>query len=68
MNEELIWDLFRQSGINIGDDQEGNIEKFAELIVRECIAEIANVDLPIVGASFCTTKVANHIADHFGVK
>lgn len=37
---ELIWDLFKQSGIDIGEDQESNIEKFALLITKECITQI----------------------------
>jgi hypothetical protein len=35
MNDR-IWELFKQSGIDIGEDQESNIEKFAELIIKEC--------------------------------
>jgi hypothetical protein len=33
MNDR-IWELFKQSGIDIGEDQESNIEKFAKLIVQ----------------------------------
>jgi len=59
MNER-IWDFFKRSGIDIGEDQEGNIEKFAELIVREC-------------SSFLKDTLDDHFAaeqleEHFGVE
>jgi hypothetical protein len=54
MNER-IWDLFKQSGIDIGEDQEGNIEKFAELIIRRC-CDLTGDSRPIV-----------LIKEHFGI-
>ena len=38
---DLIWDLFKQSGIDIGEDQEDNVEKFAELIVTRCASIVS---------------------------
>jgi hypothetical protein len=70
MNER-IWDLFKQSGIDIGEDQESNIEKFAELIVRECKASIEKtIDLSCttddekMGCEFAITN----LLEHFGVE
>ena len=64
--KELIWDLFKQSGIDIGEDQEGNIEKFAELIVQECAAvyrDSVKSDRPLYPTEFSVT-----LKEHFGVE
>jgi hypothetical protein len=70
MMNELIWDIFKQSGIDIGEDQESNIEKFAELIVKECARvyrdeynNFCESDTPLYPSRL------NQILDtHFGVK
>lgn len=61
---ELIWDLFKQSGIDIGEDQESNIEKFAELIVQECarVASGATNDDNEIRAMYVV------VTSHFGVE
>ena len=71
MNER-IWDLFKQSGIDIGEDQESNIEKFAELIVRECADAIRQDatkfpagDLTWISAMEESARV---VTRHFGVE
>ena len=44
------------------------MEKFAELIVRECINEIHVADVgELKGKSYYLDKVAEHIEKHFGV-
>jgi hypothetical protein len=44
-------------------------DKFAELIVRECINEIYDADIgDLEGKSYYLDKVAEHIEKHFGVK
>ena len=44
-------------------------EKFAELIVRECINEIHVADVgDLKGKSYYLDKVAEHIEKHFGVE
>ena len=60
----LIWELFKQSGVDIGEDQESNIEKFAELIIRECAA-IAN---RVENDEFWITPVDRIIKQHFGIE
>jgi hypothetical protein len=62
MNER-IWDLFKQSGIDIGEDQEGNIEKFAELIIKECRAAINTEDTFLI-AGPCDRL----ICERFGIE
>lgn len=72
MNER-IWELFKQSGIDIGEDQESNIEKFAELIVRDCAVELMKL-----GNSYSECEAdadymqgmldsADIIKEHFGI-
>jgi len=44
-------------------------EKFAELIVRECINEIHVADIgDLKGKGYYLDKVAEHIEKHFGVE
>ena len=44
-------------------------EKFAELILQECINEIHGVDVgDLKGKSYYLDKVAEHIEKHFGVE
>ena len=46
-----------------------NKEKFAELIVRECINEIHVADVgDLKGKGYYLDKVAEHIEKHFGVE
>lgn len=64
MNER-IRELAEQAGWMMGNDVEGfntRLEKFAELIVRECIRLCDQVDL--VGADDCIY----FIREHFGVE
>jgi hypothetical protein len=57
-----IWELFKQSGIDIGEDQESNIEKFAELIVKECCNIMEEHSHRPAGV------VKRNVKEHFGVK
>ncbi len=44
-------------------------ERFAELIVRECINEIHVADVgDLKGKGYYLDKVAEHIEEHFGVE
>ena len=55
--------LLEQSGLQpYYDSQQGDIEKFAELLVKEC-AEIALLDGQLTG----NFEVFNKITKHFGV-
>jgi hypothetical protein len=78
MNDR-IWELFKQSGIDIGEDQESNIEKFAKLIVQECDSIIQkDVSLryknggeteEFMGGHYAGSLLARvKIKEHFGVK
>jgi hypothetical protein len=78
MNDR-IWELFKQSGIDIGEDQESNIEKFAELIVKECVSIIQkDVSLRYINGGETEEFMGGHYAgsllarvkikQHFGVK
>jgi hypothetical protein len=73
MNERIV-ELAEQCGFrsnpNIYDrNQSFDIEKFAELIVRECATIARNTDLEDVdgGDSAVLREVANQIQKHFGV-
>lgn len=35
-----VSDLFKHSGITVGEDQESNIDKLAELVMAECLRTI----------------------------
>ena len=63
--KERIRELAEQAGWMMGDDVEGfntRLEKFAELIVKECIRLCDQVDF--VGADDCI----DNIREHFEVK
>lgn len=60
MNERIKL-LLKQSGLQpYYDAQEGQIEKFAELIARECISIAEN--------TFTGSGTAEIIREHFGVE
>jgi hypothetical protein len=61
---DRIWELFKQSGVDIGEDQESNIEKFAELIVKECCSIVQNYMSRLPEDHELTKR----IKEHFGVK
>lgn len=83
MNER-IQELRIEAGISrLQDDprlvvvnKDGNIidpliglEKFAELIVRECVGEIHRADVgDLKGKSYYLDKVSEHIENHFGIE
>ena len=67
MNER-IRELAREAGFYANPDVE-KFEKFAELIVRECVNEIHVADVgDLKGKSYYLDKVAEHIEKHFGVE
>ena len=68
-NQTMYW-VADNGGLRISDRiPTGYTEKFAELIVQECINEIhgANVS-DLVGKSYYLDLVAEHIEKHFGVE
>ena len=71
MNEQLIGDLFAAAmGRMTGSTSREFSQKFAELIVAECLAQVARVDdmLEDEPAQHAAVAwVARSIADHFGV-
>jgi len=80
MNEERFRELARQAGVLIdwGEDIKvgrwgisgnyKNMQKFAELIVREC-AEIADTERSnSVGCGYITKTNGMRIKEHFGVE
>ena len=67
MNQR-IRELAREAGFYANPDVE-KFEKFAELIVRECVNEIHVADVgDLKGKSYYLDKVAEHIEKHFGVE
>jgi Zn finger protein HypA/HybF involved in hydrogenase expression len=71
MNER-IQQLALQAGFYANPDIE-KFEKFAELIVRECIAACAKHDIESFGilsvrAAMVTKSCQNNIKEHFGVE
>ena len=76
MNErirELADQAVKYSLSNVNRDSEFftpiAMEKFAELIVRECINEIHVADVgDLKGKGYYLDKVAEHIEEHFGVE
>ena len=76
MNER-IRELAEQAGA-IGYDDDGNeltpvlvgkdLEKFAELIVRECARVCNNIDAEYEGEDVLATWCATAIREHFGVE
>lgn len=72
MNERIL-ELALQAGFHppvvkrMGDEYK--FEKFAELIVRECVNEIHVADVgDLQGKGYYLDKVAEHIEKHFGVE
>ena len=66
--EEATKSCWPRQGKLTAGEYSHNLEKFAELIIRECINEIhgANLgDLP--DASYYLDKVSEHIEKHFGL-
>lgn len=71
MNER-IRELFEQAGLkHYGEDYFAKIDKFAELIVKECIQSIENTietncdtDSEKIGCEFAITD----LKEHFGVE
>ena len=46
-----------------------DLEKFAKLIIKECISEIHAADVGnLHGKGYHLDKVAEHIENHFGIK
>jgi hypothetical protein len=71
MNER-IYNLIKQSEVSIGSIRHFNghidINKFAELIVREC-AVIADTERPnSLGCGYITKTNGMRIIEHFGVE
>ena len=65
MNERIL-KLLKQSGLQpYYDAQEGQIEKFAELIVRECAERLLN-DVKLTDIQ--TTRCVASIREHFGIE
>lgn len=54
--------------IETEDHRNLDIEKFAELIVQECIASIQNVDGDNPDATLALVQAENAVRKHFGVK
>ena len=77
MNERII-ELAEQAGMIVGDAGEFDMAKFmpkevkfAQLIVRECLAQVARVDDMLEDEPAQTAAVAwvaSSIAQHFGVE
>ena len=72
MNEQLIGDLFAEATRRMtGSSSKEFSEKFAKLIVRECLAQVARVDDMLEdepAQKAAVAWVASSIADHFGVE
>lgn len=79
MNERIL-ELADKAGADIWDDQASagshfNIEKFAELIIQECLVAINNTNLHHAHTSFdynlvtaTVTKSKKAVQEHFGVE
>jgi hypothetical protein len=76
MNERIseIWDqaakanALLRSGENSWETQKAFIEKFAELIVRECMEMCYRTDTEYEGKKVKPTVIASKVATHFGVE
>ena len=69
MNER-IRELAREAGL-LAYNPEGpptKLEKFAELIVKECVQVCNDVDAEYEGEDVLATWCARAIKDHFGVE
>lgn len=74
MNER-IHELAEQAGsthkqsLGVYQFYSDELEKFAELIVQECVNEIHVADVgDLKGKGYYLDKVAEHIEKHFGVE
>ena len=79
MNEQLIGDLFAEATRRMtGSSSKEFSEKFAELIVRECIDKIETHQIPVgnsaAGEMACEwtyaalKEIRDDIKEHFGVE
>ena len=72
MNEQLIGDLFVEAQRQMtGSSSKEFSQKFSELIVRDCLAQVARVDDMLEDEPAQTAAVAwvaSSIAQHFGVE
>ena len=70
MNER-IRELIKQHGVNITIDGlgygEGNVEKFAELIVRECIEQVWYTREDGINGNI-SEVIKERMKEHFGVE
>ena len=70
MNERFL-ELAKQAGLKFPSETALSPmeEKFAELIVKECINEIHDADVgDLKGKGYYIDRVAEHIEKHFGVE
>ena len=75
MNER-IKELAEQAGISLSQkdysyywvESAEDIEKFAELIVRECMGLCYRIDTEYEGHKVKSTVIASKVAEHFGVE
>ena len=72
MNER-IKELAEQAGFRSNPDiydrnQSFDMEKFAELIVRECMGLCYRIDTEYEGKKVKPTVIASKVAEHFGVE
>jgi hypothetical protein len=70
MKQELIWELMKQAGVKYVTMPKDTVyEKFAELIVRECVEHLeSSVLVPNIEHSRTKTKCVRAIKEHFGVE
>jgi hypothetical protein len=67
MNER-IQELMKQSMVEYQFDMRFSPEKFAELIVRECMDICYRTDTEYEGHKVKSTVIASKVAEHFGVE
>lgn len=67
MNER-IQELMNQTGVPVSMPFDKWCEKFAELIVRECMTVCENLDKEYDGEDVLATWCATEIGKHFGIK
>ena len=81
MNKQLI-ELGIQAGLMTGekeqlffcrpiaqfDEYSPELEKFAELIVKQCANIVRNSSLPDAYSEACLEYIADELEEHFGVK
>jgi len=64
MNIKLLKELYKQAETECGWSE----EKFAELIVRECMGICYRTDTEYEGKKVKPTVIASKVAEHFGVE